>query len=349
MKIAVGLSGGVDSSVVAHMLKQEGHEVVGKRMNLFPQADNAEEMYARKVADHLGIEFVSLDMASEFQNHVVQYLKEEYTTGRTPNPCVICNRYIKFGLFLDKILESGLDFDMFTTGHYAIIERDHLGKRYLLKKGSNTDKDQAYFLSMLSQEQLGKILFPLGRMSKVRVKEIASQAGLFTAEKRESQDLCAGDYRQYLDKDKSNKGYFLHKNGEILGSHQGIENYTIGQRRGLGLSSSHEPYYVIGLDSVNNNVIVGYNSDLLSDTMTVGEINWGSVENPQLPVNIQVKIRYRDDGVASTIEKKLENGNYLIRFAEKRRAVTPGQLAVFYVDDIVLGAAFINSAAHSFN
>lgn len=344
MKIAVGLSGGVDSSVVAHLLKKEGHEVIGVRMNLFPNMENSEEEDARKVAEHLGIDYYSIDMEKEYREQVVHYMKKEYLSGRTPNPCIICNRHVKFGLFLDKVLKSGLDFDMFATGHYAIIEKQSETGRYLLKKGTNTDKDQAYFLSMLSQEQLSRILFPLGRMNKAQVKIIAADVGLFTAEKRESQDLCTGDYRDYIEENHDSKGNFVDKKGQILGKHEGIENYTIGQRRGLGLSSPGEPYYVVGIDGENNNVIIGYNTDLLSSIMIVGKINWGAIDEPQFPFSCQVKIRYRDNGIDSVIENKLDNDNYLVRFSEARRAVTPGQLAVFYDNDTVLGAAFIEGS-----
>ena len=348
MKIAVGLSGGVDSSVVAYLLKEEGHEVIGIRMSLFSGKENTEEDDAREVARHLGIDFFSIDMEKEYHDHVIQYMKDEYSIGRTPNPCIICNRFIKFGLFLDKVLQSGHDFDMFATGHYAIIEKDEDSSRFLLKKGSNTKKDQAYFLSMLTQEQLSKILFPLGRMNKPAVKKIAEKVGLFTAQKKESQDLCTGDYRDFIDS-KGHSGSFIDKSGKILGKHQGIENYTIGQRRGLGLSSPGEPYYVIALDAADNNVIIGYNRDLLSDTMIVGSINWGAVLNPALPINVQVKIRYRDDGIDGVISEKLENGNFLVSFSKDRRAITPGQLAVFYQENTVLGAAFIESSKHSDN
>lgn len=349
MRIAVGLSGGVDSSVVAHLLKKEGHDVIGVRMNLFPMDKNKEEDDAVKVAEFLDIEYVSIDMEKEYNEKVVKYMKGEYLSGRTPNPCIICNRYIKFGLFLEKVLESGLEFDMFATGHYALIEKDSNSGRYALRKGSHTDKDQAYFLSMLTQEQLSKILFPLGRMDKMQVKTIAADIRLFTAQKRESQDLCSGDYRNYIDEKESGKGNFVDKTGKILGEHKGIENYTIGQRRGLGLSSADDPFYVIGLDGGSNNVIIGYNRDLLSSTMIVGPMNWGFLVEPELPLDVQVKIRYRDDGIEGTIVEKFPDGKYLIKFSEERRAVTPGQLAVFYDGDTVISAAFIDGSEYSGN
>lgn len=344
MKIAVGLSGGVDSSVAAFLLKEQGHDVFGVRMNLFPTGENKEEEDAQKVADHLGIPFYSISLEKEYRHHVIDYMKDEYLAGRTPNPCIVCNRYIKFGLFLHKVFDAGLNFDMFATGHYALINHDEKTGRYTLKKGTHSEKDQAYFLSILTQEQLSKILFPLGNMNKTQVKKIAAEAGLFTAEKRESQDLCSGDYRSYIDANESVSGSFVDKSGSVLGRHKGIENYTIGQRRGLGLSSPGEPYYVIGLDGKSGNVIIGYNSDLQSRTMIVGEINWGAIDKPSFPLYVQVKIRYRDKGIGAYIKEKRSDGTYLVEFEENRRAVTPGQLAVFYDKDLVLGAAFIESS-----
>lgn len=349
MKIAVGLSGGVDSSVAAYLLKKEGHEVVGVRMNLFPAGENSDEDDARKVADHLGIEFKTIPMEKEYHEHVISYMKSEYLSGRTPNPCIVCNRYIKFGLFLDKIFESGLEFDMFATGHYALIDKEGENGRYRLRKGSHAQKDQAYFLSILTQEQLGRILFPLGGMDKSEVKAIAADAGLFTAQKKESQDLCTGDYRQYISPAESGKGNFIDLHGRILGPHKGIENYTIGQRRGLGLSSPGEPYYVVGLDGETGDVLIGYNRDLLSTSMKVGPVNWGAIEDPELPLEVQVKIRYRDDGVKALLKEKDEKGGYLVEFSEERRAVTPGQLAVFYDGDTVLGASIIEGLVESCN
>ncbi|MBN2658752.1 MAG: tRNA 2-thiouridine(34) synthase MnmA [Spirochaetales bacterium] len=349
MKIAVGLSGGVDSSVAAYLLKKQGHEVIGVRMNLFPEGLNTDEEDAQKVADYLGIPFQTISLEKEYHQHVIGYMKSEYLSGRTPNPCIICNRYIKFGLFLRKVFEAGLEFDMFATGHYALLNKDEKSGRYCLRKGVHSDKDQAYFLSILTQEQLSKILFPLGEMEKSEVKRIADEAGLFTAGKRESQDLCSGDYRKYIAPGESGAGNFVDRNGNILGKHRGIENYTIGQRRGLALSSPDEPYYVVALDGDTNNVIIGYNRDLLSSSMTVGEINWGAVVNPVLPLEVHVKIRYRDNGIGAVIKEKTGENRYLVEFKEERRAVTPGQLAVFYDGDLVLGAAFIESSDISGN
>ena len=259
MKVAVGISGGVDSSVAAWLLKKEGHDVVGIWMNLF--GDNSLSKDAERVADYLEIPFYKVDLQTEYNEIVVSYIKAEYALGKTPNPCVMCNRGVKFGLLIDKALSIGADFDYFATGHYSIVEYNNKSDRYILKKGIHEGKDQAYFLSMLSQKQLGRIIFPLGGRTKSEVRKIAEEAGLFTMDKRESQDLCSGDYRDFID-DSTGPGNFVNEKGLILGLHKGIENYTIGQRRGLGISSSTEPYYVIGIKPDSNEVVLGYTDDL---------------------------------------------------------------------------------------
>lgn len=339
MKIAVGISGGVDSSVAAWLLKKEGHDVIGIWMNLFGDESLAKD--AESVADYLKIPFYQIDLQSEYNKIVVSYIKEEYSLGKTPNPCVMCNRGVKFGLFIDKALSLGLEFDYFATGHYSIIEYNKLTDRFLLKKGIHEGKDQAYFLSMLSQKQLGRILFPLGGKIKSEVRKIAAEAGLFTTDKRESQDLCSGDYRDFIDKSKG-PGNFVSDNGLILGQHKGIENYTIGQRRGLGISSSGEPWYVIGIKSEKNEVILGINNDLLNKGMIVSKCNWISTPKPDFPLKADVKIRYRDNGAPAVITKYGENLVQIL-FSKERRAVTPGQIAVFYDGDIVVGAGIIEN------
>ena len=337
MKIAVGISGGVDSSVAAWLLKKEGHDVVGIWMNLFGNESLAKD--AEHVADYLDIPLFKVDLQTEYNEIVVSYIKEEYASGKTPNPCVICNRGVKFGLFIEKALSIGAEFDYFATGHYSIIEYNEKTGRYLLKKGIHEGKDQAYFLSMLSQKQLGRILFPLGGKIKSEVRKIAEEAGLFTTDKRESQDLCSGDYRDFID-DSKGPGNFIDGSGLILGRHKGIENYTIGQRRGLGISSSSDPWYVIGIKPDNNVVVLGINSDLLNKGMMVSKCNWIAAARPDFPVKVDAKIRYRDKGAPAILT---EIGEDLIEvlFSEERRAVTPGQIAVFYDGDTVIGAGII--------
>jgi len=337
MKVAVGISGGVDSSVAAWLLKKEGHEVIGIWMNLFGNDSSSKD--AEKVATYLNIPFFKIDLQTEYNEIVISYIKDEYSLGKTPNPCVICNRGVKFGLFIEKALSIGIEFDYFATGHYSIIEYNKETSRFLLKKGIHTGKDQAYFLSMLSQKQLGKIIFPLGGKTKPEVRKMAEAAGLFTTNKKESQDLCSGDYRQFIDKSKG-PGNFIDESGFVLGQHNGIENYTIGQRRGLGISSSTEPWYVIGIRPEKNEVVLGYNNDLLNKGMMVSNCNWISTPRPDFPIKVDAKIRYRDNG-ASAILRDIEEDLIEVSFSEDRRAVTPGQIAVFYNGDIVVGAGII--------
>ncbi len=337
MKIAVGISGGVDSSVAAWILKKEGHEVIGIWMNLFGNESLAKD--ADRVAKYLEIPFFKIDLQSEYNEIVVSYIKDEYSLGKTPNPCVMCNRGVKFGLFIDKALSIGLEFDYFATGHYSILEYNKKDNRYLLKKGVHEGKDQAYFLSMLSQKQFSRILFPLGGKIKSDVRKIAEEAGLFTTDKKESQDLCSGDYRDFIDKSRG-PGDFVDESGLILGQHKGIENYTIGQRRGLGISSSTEPWYVIGIRPEKNKVVLGYNNDLLNKGMIVTKCNWISTPKPDFPIKVDAKIRYRDNGVPAIITE-IEEDLIRVLFSEERRAVTPGQIAVFYDADTVVGAGII--------
>ncbi len=340
MKVAVGISGGVDSSVAAYLLKKEGHEVIGLWMNLFGKEESSVD--AAKVCKFLDIPFYKVNLQKEYSEMVISYIKDEYALGKTPNPCVKCNREVKFGLFIEKALSLGIDFDYFSTGHYSIIEHNNKNNRYLLKKGVHEGKDQAYFLSMLNQRQLERIIFPLGGKTKPEVRKIAEYAGLFTTNKRESQDLCSGDYRNFINESKG-PGNFIDESGLILGIHKGIENYTIGQRRGLGISSNTKPWYVIRLNAIKNEVILGFNNDLLNKGMTVSHCNWIAVEKPDFPIRVDTKIRYRDSG-APAVLNELEKDVIQVVFSEERRAVTPGQIAVFYDVDSVVGAGIIEKA-----
>ncbi|MDA3851405.1 MAG: tRNA 2-thiouridine(34) synthase MnmA [Spirochaetaceae bacterium] len=324
MRIAVGLSGGVDSSVTALLLKQQGHEVVGINMKLLEDMDNSD---AKKVADKLDIPYEEIDMTQEYRQKILRYIQEDYSSGRTPNPCVRCNRELKFGLFLDKAMKKIGAFDRFSTGHYAQIKQNESG-RFVLYKGSFADKDQAYFLSLLKQEQLAKIIFPLGDKTKDQVRALAAEAGLFTADKGESQDLCVGEYRNYLDF-TSGEGDFIDSQGKVLGRHRGIEHYTVGQRRGLDIAVGY-PIYVLSIHKDKNQVVVGPNEELFRQEMLLSEISWGAVEKPELPWKGLVKVRYRDSGVEGILEEEIEPGIFRVTFSEARRAITPGQLGVFY-------------------
>jgi tRNA-uridine 2-sulfurtransferase len=324
--VAVGLSGGVDSSVAVILLKEQGYEVTGIHMHL-TEGDSTED--ARKVAEKLEIPFYDIDMRDAYRERIVEYIRSDYAMGRTPNPCVRCNRELKFGLFWDRALEQLGSCDYFATGHYAHVERDEAKGLYLLRKGLHGDKDQAYFLSLLTQEQLGRVIFPLGDLEKPYVRGIAEKAGLFTAQKRESQDLCVGEYRLFLAEGKG-PGDFMDTEGNVLGRHRGIEQYTVGQRRGLNIAVGF-PVYVISIDRENNRVVVGSDEDLLTREVVLSGINWGSVREPGLPHRTNGKIRYRDRAAPCVVERR-EGDRYYVRFVEPKRAVTPGQLAVFYDD-----------------
>jgi len=335
MRVAVGISGGVDSSVCAYLLKQQGHDVIGIHMKLLKDMDTTD---AEKVAAQLDIPFYSLDMTDLYKEKILKYIQEDYSAGRTPNPCVRCNRELKFGLFLDRAIENIGDFDRFATGHYARIlpvEENRLA----LFQGEYADKDQAYFLSLLSQSQLARILFPLGELSKPQVRKIAKEAGLFTHSKGESQDLCVGEYRNYL-QETSGVGEFVDLQGKVLGTHKGIEHYTVGQRRGLNIAAGY-PIYVIKIDKEENRVILGPNDALFSEEMLIHQVNWGALKQPDLPWEGKVKVRYRDQGVSGTLKEEVAPGIFKITFAEPRRAVTPGQLGVMYREDGAVALAGI--------
>lgn len=322
--MALGLSGGVDSSAAAILLKEQGYRVTGIHMKL-SEEDAGED--ARRVAEFLDIPFYDIDMVDLYRERIVEYIRSDYAMGRTPNPCVRCNRELKFGLFWERAREVSGDFDLFATGHYAHVEKNGVTGRWMLRKGLHGDKDQAYFLSLLSQEQLGRVLFPLGDLEKPRVREIAARGGLFTAEKRESQDLCVGEYRQFIRKG-AGPGDFVDLQGRVMGRHRGIEFYTVGQRRGLNIAAGY-PVYVIAIDPESNRVVLGTDEALLTRSVTIAGVNWGCLEEPTYPHRTWGKIRYRDTAAPCVIEKGPHN-RLVITFDQPKRAVTPGQLAVFY-------------------
>jgi tRNA-specific 2-thiouridylase len=352
-RVVVGMSGGVDSSAAAALLLEQGYEVVGITLKLWPQdcVSRAEDkccgpqavMDARAVCDKLGIPFYLVDEAAEFQKTVIQYFAEEYKAGRTPNPCVMCNQNLKFGRLIERAGQLGAE--RVATGHFARLEPGPGGQRTLLKRGRDLHKDQSYFLFSLRQDQLRRALFPLGERTKSDTREVARQSSLKTADKPESMEICFvpdKNYGRFLEQAKlaqRHRGEIVDLQGRLLGHHDGIEFYTVGQRKGLGISSS-QPLYVLALEAASNRVIVGDESALGRDEFEVDRCNWIPFENPPETFEATVKIRYHHPGAAATV-RCLPGGRAKVSLHEPQRAVTPGQAAVFYQQDLVLGGGWI--------
>jgi tRNA-specific 2-thiouridylase len=337
-KVAVALSGGVDSSVAALLLKEASYEVMGVHMRLW-DAPHPEYQANRtkNVCRILDIPYHQVDLQKEFESCVVDYFCQEYRQGRTPNPCVACNRHIKFGFLLDKALSLGADY--LATGHYARVE--HSGNGHRLLKAADTGRDQSYFLYTLTQEKLGHVLFPLGGHSKDEVKQMAKQAGLPTAA-RSSQDICfisQKNYGSFLSRRFSTQpGDIVDTQGRKLGQHPGIAFYTIGQRHGLGLSSG-KPLYIIRIEPESNKIVLGHEKELYCQKLAARKLNWISGKAPREPITAKARIRYR----AKEAEASLffRNDSVDIHFAQPQKAVTPGQAIVFYNIDEVLGGGII--------
>jgi len=343
-RVAVALSGGVDSSIAACLLQEAGYEVIGMTMGLLsedretcPSADNIYD--AENVCRTLGIPFHFVDLEHEFNQHVIDYFCREYVLGRTPNPCIACNRHIKFGCLLDRALALGADY--LATGHYARVE--HHGKNYHLLKGINAGKDQSYVLYTLGQDKLSRVLFPLGGYTKSQVFELAAQKGLPAASKPGSQDICfiSSDYGSFLSRYiASTPGEIVDSRGTVLGQHKGTIFYTVGQRHGLGLAIA-EPIYVTGIDADKHRLIVGPKEELCRSRLTASEVSWISGKPPAEPVKVTVKIRYRSPYAAATLYPL--PGRVEIKFKQAQPAVTPGQAVVFYKEDEVLGGGTIEN------
>ncbi len=366
MKIAVAMSGGVDSSAAAAILKEEGHELVGFTMQLWNQRRNInvdengdsvpsrccslDDVYdARRVAEGLGFPFYVLNLEKDFERDVVNPFIDSYLSGETPIPCVACNSRLKFAS-LDKMAIS-LGCDKVATGHFARVEHDKRAGRYRLFRGKNHWKDQSYFLWELNQDQLSRAYFPLGEMLKSEVRELARDADLYTSEKPESQEICFvpdGKYSDFIDrylkhedreKDIPKSGDIVNTKGEVLNEHSGIHRYTIGQRRGLGIA--HEkPLYVLQIERAKNQIIVGEKEDLDSIEFTARGVNWVAFDEPSAPVRASVKVRYRHDPDPATIHA-LPGGRARIVFDEPQAAITPGQTTVFYNGEEVVGGGWI--------
>ncbi len=335
-KVICAMSGGVDSSVAAALLKGAGADVTGVFLKLadVPRFQKGEKI-ARKVAKNLKIPLLVLDLRKEFQKRIIIEFLKEYKAGRTPNPCVICNREIKFEFLLKKTKK--LNADYMATGHYARLQREKL------YKGKDKEKDQSYFLWQLGQKQLRHILFPVGNYTKKEVRELAKKLKLPIFEIPESQEICfiQTTINNFLKKHlKSKPGQIINTKGKALGQHQGLWFYTIGQRKGIKLSGG--PYYVLDKNLKKNLLIVTKNEkDLYKKEFLVKNINWISGREPKLPLKVQAKIRYRHQGASATITKILHSTSYILKFARPQRAITPGQSAVFYKGEELLGGGII--------
>ncbi|MBR4151988.1 MAG: tRNA 2-thiouridine(34) synthase MnmA [Selenomonadaceae bacterium] len=338
-KIAVAMSGGVDSSLTAALLLEKDFEVIGVTMRLDDEEKNI--LDASRVCKHLGIRHVVADFREIFRAKVENYFVEEYLRGRTPNPCVRCNREIKFGALFDFAKDLGADY--MATGHYArIVFEDG---RFKLKKAVDVKKDQSYVLYNLTAEKLAKIILPLGEFSKAETRRLAEELKLPVAAKPDSQEICFvpdDDYKSFIANrvptaQALQAGEIVDANGKILGRHNGVANYTIGQRKGMGIAAP-QPLYVTRLDVANKKIVVDTNDKLFSETLTAREVHW--IYKPQLPKTLQAKIRYGSRFAECEVTEK-ENF-LLVKFSEPQRAVTPGQSIVFYDDDEVLGGAIID-------
>jgi tRNA-specific 2-thiouridylase len=358
-RVVVGMSGGVDSSATAALLLEQGYEVVGITLKLWPQdcVSRAEDKCcgpqavsdARAVCYRLGIPYYLIDEASDFQRYVIQYFADEYKAGRTPNPCVMCNQNLKFGRLIERAGQLGAHF--VATGHFARLERAPDTGRTLLKRGRDLRKDQSYFLFSLRQDQLARAMFPLGEKTKSDTREVARHCQLKTADKEESMEICFvpdKDYGKFLQQAKlvgKHRGEIVNLQGKVLGHHEGIEFYTIGQRKGLGISSPR-PLYVIELDAANNRVVVGDDSALDQNGFIAERCNWIAFDSPAEPFEATVKIRYNHAGADAVIHP-LPGGKAKVSLRSAQRAITPGQAAVFYQDDLVLGGGWITQPALS--
>ncbi len=353
-KVVVGMSGGVDSSVAAYVLKEQGYDVIGVTMQIWQDEDTETVSDnggccglsavddARRVAERLDIPYYVLNFKQDFKNMVIDYFIDEYLKGRTPNPCIACNRYVKWESMLQKSLQLGADY--IATGHYARISRHPITNRFCLKKSATSEKDQTYALYNLTQEQLERTLMPVGDYTKEEVRKIATEIGLKIANKPDSQEICFipdNDYGKFIEESgrgKSVEGNFVDTSGKILGKHKGILHYTVGQRKGLGLSLG-KPVFVKTIDAVNNRVVISDNEELFVREVSASNFNFMAFDNLDEPTRLLGKIRYSHKAGACTAVVK--DGKLSCTFDEPQRAITPGQAIVLYDGDYVVGGGVI--------
>ncbi len=352
VKVVVAMSGGVDSSVAAALLEQQGYQVSGVTMRIwggealpgegmrhgcYGPGEEEDIEDARKVAQTLGIPLYVFDLRQEYKTEVLDYFSREYLSGRTPNPCLRCNHKVKFDALLRKTRDSGIEFDYFASGHYARVEYDESKRRYLLKKARDLSKDQSYFISALSQQQLSRSLFPLGDYTKEAVRKMASDFGLEVNNKPESQDFIAGGYSLLVK--ATPPGPILDKQGDILGEHLGIQSYTIGQRKGLGIAA-REALYVTDIDPRKNAIIVGSKEEVYRDSLIASGLNWIAIDELERPTKLKARIRYLHNE-AEAIVTPLSQDKVYVKFTEPQMAIAPGQAVVFYRGDVVVGGGTI--------
>lgn len=363
-RIAVGLSGGIDSSVTAYLLLKQGFDVVGITMQIwdgslplkdigmsacYGPGEGRDIAAAKEHAERLGIPHHTIPLSSEFRKEVLDYFRHEYLAGRTPNPCVMCNASLKFGLMLERARKSGIQFDRFATGHYARTVYDVTQSRFQLLKGVDSGKDQSYFLSRLSQGQLQMVMFPLGEKTKEEVRKLADECGWqHLVEKPESQNFIeAKDYSVLFKETPVPPGPILDMQGNKLGEHRGIIHYTVGQRKGVGIAGKENPMYVLRIDTCRNAVIVGPKEELMRKELKAVNLNWIAIgETPQVPLKIKARIRQQHKEAPAEIRPDpSQQTAVLVKFDEPQMAITPGQIVVFYDGDTVLGSGVIELPA----